>query len=85
LFNHDLRQVFVGASDRPMGEMARECDDVAHTIEDWEATRHRIERIEAVEQFATLQSARMYASWLNREGAFENLEDYAMGFDPALA
>lgn len=85
LFNHDLSQIFVGAMSLPMHEMTDACRTVEGEIENWEPSRHRLERIEAVEQFSSERQARSYALWLTREGAFEGLEDYAMGIDAALA
>ncbi len=68
-----------------MSEMGAACRAVSTEIENWEPGRHRVEYIEAVEQFPTERHARSYAGWLMREGAFEGLEDYAMGLDAALA
>jgi hypothetical protein len=85
LFNHDLGQIFVGAMCLPMSEMGAACRAVTAEMEAWEPGRHRIEVIEAVEQFPTERHCRSYAGWLMREGAFEGLEDYAMGLDAALA
>ncbi len=85
LLNHDLRQVFIGASDRPMSEMRCECDTAAREIPDWLSAQHNIEKLEAVETFPNLRSAKAYAGWLHRDGAFEGAEDYVMGLDAALA
>lgn len=85
LFNHDLAQIFVGAMRLPMAEMKSACSAVGSEIINWEPGRHRIECIEAVEQFPTERHARSYAGWLTREGAFEGVEHYTMGMDEALA
>lgn len=84
VFNHDLQQVFVGASDAPMHQMGRECDAVARTLANWQCTTHNIEHIEAVESFPTHRHAQMYATWLKREGAFEGTEHYGMGLQASL-
>ena len=68
-----------------MNEMKAECSTVMTEIPDWECTRHNIERIEVVETFPNLRSAKLYASWLHRDGAFEGAEDYVMGLDAGLA
>ncbi|MFT4626536.1 MAG: hypothetical protein ACI8PZ_005213 [Myxococcota bacterium] len=68
-----------------MREMALECDTVAGEIVDWLAKRHDIERIEAVEAFPNWRSAKAYAAWLERDGAFSGAEDYILGLDPGLA
>ncbi len=69
----------------PMDEMSVACREMGSKLENWEPDRHRVECIEAVEQFPTERHARSYAGWLMREGAFEGIEHYAMGLDPALA
>jgi hypothetical protein len=67
-----------------MNQIGRECDAVARTLANWQCTTHHIERVEAVESFPTYRHARMYASWLQREGAFEGAEDYGMGLQASL-
>jgi hypothetical protein len=84
LFNHDLRQVFVAASDEPLAAIDGVCRRTAADIVDWEMARHRIERVPTVAEFPTLRHARLYAGWLAREGAFEGAESYAIGFDAPL-
>jgi hypothetical protein len=68
-----------------MNEMTAACRTIGGEIEDWEPGRHRVECVEAVEQFPSERHARSYAIWLTNEGAFEGLEHYAMGLDAALA
>lgn len=84
LFNHDLGQVFVSASDAPKANIVRECGTIAGELVDWEATRHRIDWIDTVGEFPTLRHAQLYAAWLKREGAFEGAEEYAIGLDAML-
>ncbi len=85
VFNHDLEQVFVGATSAPSDRLEEECARVAGQIEDWECARHHIDWVASVERFPSLRHARLYAAWLSREGAFEGAEHYVMGLDEALA
>jgi hypothetical protein len=84
LFNHDLRQIFVGASDAAMDALRATCIETAGEIEAWQRGTHRIECVEAVEEFPSLRHAKNYAQWLKREGEFEGAERYAMGLDVNL-
>lgn len=85
VFNHDLEQVFIGASAGSPDELEAECARTAGEIENWQVARHHIDWVSRVESFPTLRHAQMYAAWLQREGAFEGAEHYVMGLDPALA
>ncbi|MFT7521745.1 MAG: hypothetical protein ACI9MC_003897 [Kiritimatiellia bacterium] len=85
LFNHDLRQVFLGATQAPPEQVTVECSSTADDMVDWKRAHHDIEWIESVEVFPTLKHARMYAAWFRREGAFEGLENYVVGLDIGLA
>jgi hypothetical protein len=49
----------------------------------WELM-HKIDWMEAVEEFPSKRHATAYANWLYREGAFEGTEDYLMGLDAQL-
>ncbi|MEQ1500942.1 MAG: hypothetical protein ABMB14_01865 [Myxococcota bacterium] len=60
------------------------CKTIAGEIVDWEPAHHRVS-VEVVEQFPTQRHAKAYANWLLRDGAFEGVENYAMGLDAALA
>lgn len=74
----------MSASDAPKAEITRECSALAADLANWETARHRIDWIETVDEFPTLRHAQLYAAWLEREGAFEGTEDYALGVDPIL-
>ena len=67
-----------------MRAMPATCNETAGELKAWEKGKHRIERIEAVEEFPSLRHAKGYAQWLKREGAFEGAENYAMGLDANL-
>jgi len=84
LFNHDLGQVFVGATDASADQLPRECATTARQIMDWEHTHHHIDWMERVEEFPTLKHARLYANWLHRDGAFDGVEHYSIGLDEVL-
>ena len=85
LINHDLAQIFIGALSLPLDQMPTACKTIAGEIVDWEPARHKVEWVEVVEQFPTQRHAKAYATWLLRDGAFEGVENYAMGLDAALA
>lgn len=85
LFNHDLGQIFIGASDAPKHSLRRHCAEESVTLVDWSAEAHHIDWMESVERFRTLREARAYAHWLHREGAFEGTEDFTIGLHAALA
>jgi hypothetical protein len=85
LFNHDLGQIFIGASDTPKHALQRHCAEETRRLKEWSATAHRIDWMESVEAFHTHREARAYANWLLREGAFEGTEDFTMGLQAALA
>ena len=85
LVNHDLEQIFIGATDRPDSELTDECNTVAGEIVDWQKAKHNIECIETVESFPNWRSTMAYVSWLERDGAFSSVEHYLLGVDPAFA
>ena len=83
MFNHDLGQIFIGASDAPRSRLSRHCEQEATSLVDWQRSQ-RIEWMEAVEEFPEKDHAVAYANWLYREGAFEGVEDYSIGLDDTL-
>lgn len=85
IFNHDLEQIYIGASDAPHHALSAHCRTQASALCGWEPRAHNIDWMEAVEEFKTLRHARAYANWLHREGAFEGTEDFAMGLEPELS
>lgn len=85
LFNHDLGQIFIGASDAPKRSLSRHCAEQSTRLKEWSHAAHDIDWMESVESFNTLREARAYARWLHREGAFEGTEDFTMGLQAALA
>ena len=85
LFNHDLEQIFIGASDAPAHALARHCAEQSRRLVNWSPDTQRIDWMESVEGFPTKRQARAYAHWLHRDGAFEGTEDFTMGLQAALA
>ncbi len=84
LFNHNLSQIYIGASDAAHTALTAHCAQQASRMRGWEMNAHSIDWMEAVEEFKTLRHARAYANWLHREGAFEGTEDFSIGLDAAL-